>query len=162
MGNTMGLSWLFLPALFSYPKHQGCSFRKPVCSCFIREITNRILRPRHCPGLFCYCKLPYPHVIAMNGLRGEEAIANYTGRICMAALYSMRLPRSRSQWQLFVLFRSLFCNRWSETHTHARSETANPSLFKLFRVLHVTGVTIWNTRNDVEHHGTICNTCNDV
>jgi len=29
----------------------------------------------------------------MNGLSGEEAIANFTGRRCMAALYSMRLLR---------------------------------------------------------------------
>ena len=28
----------------------------------------------------------------MNGQSDEEAIANYTGRKCMAALYSKRLP----------------------------------------------------------------------
>jgi len=37
------------------------------------------------------------HVIAMNSLSGEEAIANFAGRRDMAALYSMRLPRYRSQ-----------------------------------------------------------------
>jgi hypothetical protein len=38
-----------------------------------------------------------PNVIAMNGLSSEEAIANFAERRDMAALYSMRLPRYRSQ-----------------------------------------------------------------
>jgi hypothetical protein len=33
------------------------------------------------------------YVIAINGLSGEEATANFTGRRYIAALYSMRLPR---------------------------------------------------------------------
>ncbi len=56
-------------------------------------------------------------VIAMNGLSGEEAIAYYTERPCIFALYSMRLLRilAMTSWKALTPRHHIFISVASGT-----------------------------------------------